>query len=70
MKIRNRVRVNVTRPDGERERILETAVSSLRSRLLTKPVGQEYAVLVLTSAGVNVDSIEVVGLAPRTREDG
>ena len=48
MKLRHRVRVHVCRPDGGKEAVLEAAQGTLRSRLLRRLVGDQYAVLVLT----------------------
>ena len=59
MWFRQRVRVNVSRPDGGKEAILETARTKLRSRKLRRLVGDQYAVLVLTPVGMNVDSVEI-----------
>ncbi len=59
MRLRQRVRVNVSRPDGGEEAVLKTARTSLRSRVLRRFVGDQYAVLVLTPAGRNVDSVEI-----------
>ena len=59
MRFRQRVRVNVSRPDGGKEAILETARTKLRSRKLRRLVGDQYAVLVLTPVGMNVDSVEI-----------
>jgi len=59
MRFRQRVRVNVSRPDGGKEAILETARAKLRSRKLRRLVGDQYAVLVLTPVGMNVDGVEI-----------
>ena len=59
MRLRQVVRVNVSRPDGGDETLLKTARSTLRSRLLRRFVGDQYAVLVLTPVGMNVDAVEV-----------
>ncbi len=59
MKLRHRVRVNVCRPGGGEEAVLEAARTSLRSRMLRRLVGDQYAVLVLTPVGMRVDSVEV-----------
>lgn len=59
MRLRQRIRVNVSRPDGGKEAVLETARGRLRSRLLRRLVGDRYAVLVLTPVGRNVDAVEV-----------
>ncbi len=59
MRFRQRVCVNVSRPDGGKEAILETARAKLRSRKLRRLVGDQYAVLVLTPVGMNVDSVEI-----------
>ena len=59
MRLRQRIRVNVAGPDGGKEAVLETARSTLRSRLLRRLVGDRYAVLVLTPVGRNVDAVEI-----------
>ncbi len=59
MRLRQRIRVNVAGPDGGKEAVLETARSTLRSRLLRRLVGDRYAVLVLTPVGRNVESVEI-----------
>ena len=59
MRLRQVVRVNVSRPDGGEETLLKTARASLRSRLLRRFVGDQYAVLVLTPVGMNVDAVEI-----------
>ena len=59
MRPRQRIRVNVSRPDGGEETVLKTARATLRSRLLRRFVGDRYAVLVLTPVGMNVDVVEI-----------
>ena len=59
MRLRQLVRVNVSRPDGGEETLLKTACTTLRSRLLRRFVGDQYAVLVLTPAGRHVEAVEV-----------
>ena len=59
MRLRQIVRVNVSRPDGGEETLLKTARSNLFSRLLRRFVGDQYAVLVLTPVGMNVDAVEI-----------
>ena len=59
MRLRQRIRVNVSRPDGGEETVLKTARSSIRSRLLRRFVGDRYAILVLTPVGMNVDAVEI-----------
>jgi hypothetical protein len=59
MRLRQLVRVNVSRPDGGEETLLKTARTTLRSRLLRRFVGDQYAVLVLTPVGMNVDTVEI-----------
>ena len=59
MRLRQRVRVNVSRPDGGEEAVLKTARTSLRSRVLRRFVGDQYAVLVLTPVGKHVDLVEI-----------
>lgn len=61
MKLRHKVRVNVSRPSDEEEAVLETARGSFRSQMLRRLVwgGDQYAVLVLTPIGMTVDSVEI-----------
>ncbi len=59
MRLRQRIRVNVSGPDGGREAVVEAARGKLRSRLLRRLVGDQYAVLVLTPVGRNVESVEI-----------
>ena len=59
MRLRQRIRVNVSRPGGGEETVLKTARATLRSRLLRRFVGDQYAVLVLTPVGRNVDTVEI-----------
>lgn len=59
MKLRHRVRVNVCGPDGGKEAVLETVRGKLRSRLLSRLVGDQYAVLLITPVGRHVDTVEV-----------
>ncbi len=59
MRLRQRIRVNVSRPGGGEETLLKTARTSLRSRLLRRFVGDQYAVLVLTPVGKHVESVEI-----------
>ena len=59
MRLRQRIRVNVAGPDGGKEAVLETARSTLRSRLLRRLVGGRVVVPVLTPAGRNVESAEI-----------
>jgi len=59
MRIIQRVRVNVSGPDGGKESVLETARGKLRSRLLRRIAGDQYSVLVLTPPGRNVESVEI-----------
>lgn len=59
MRLRQRIRVSVSGPDGGKETVLKTARASFRSRVLSRFVGDRYAVLVLTPVGRNVDSVEI-----------
>ncbi len=59
MRFRQRIRVNVSGPDGGKETVLKTARTSIRSRLLRRFVGDRYSVLVLTPVGMNVDTVEI-----------
>ncbi len=68
MRLRQRIRVSVSRPGGGKEAVLKTARASLRSRLLRRFVGDQYAVLVLTPVGMNVDAVEIK--EERTTDDG
>jgi len=60
MRLRQRIRVNVSRPDGGEEAVLKTARATLRSRQLRRFVGDQYAVLVLTPVGKHVDSVTIL----------
>lgn len=59
MRLRQRIRVSVAGPDGGKEAVLKTARTTLRSRLLRRFVGDQYAVLVLTPVGRHVDAVEI-----------
>ncbi len=59
MRLRQRVRVNVCRPGGGEEAVLKTARGKIRSRVLRRLVGDQYAVLVLTPVGSHVDAVEI-----------
>ena len=59
MRLRQRIRVSVSGPGGGKEAVLKTAQATLRSRLLRRFVGDQYAVLVLTPVGMNVDVVEI-----------
>ena len=59
MRLKQRIRVSVSGPDGGKEAVLKTARATLRSRQLSRFVGDRYAVLVLTPVGRNVDAVEI-----------
>ena len=59
MRLRQRIRVNVSRPGGGEETVLKTAQTTIRSRVLRRFVGDQYAVLVLTPVGKRVDSVVI-----------
>ena len=59
MRLRQRIRVNVSGQDGGEEAVLETVQGSLRSRMLRRLVGDQYAVMLLTPVGRRVDSVEI-----------
>ena len=59
MRLKQRIRVSVSGPDVDKEAVLKTARATLRSRLLSRFVGDRYAVLVLTPVGRNVDAVEI-----------
>ena len=59
MRLRQRIRVNVAGPDGVEETVLKTAQTTIRSRVLRRFVGDQYAVLVLTPVGKRVDSVVI-----------
>ncbi len=59
MRLRQRIRVNVSGPGGGKETVLKPARATLHSRLLRRFVGDQYAVLVLTPVGRNVDTVEI-----------
>lgn len=60
MRLRQRVRVSVRGPDGEKEPLLKTARATVRSRLLRRFAGDRYTVLVLTPEGRHVDAVEIL----------
>ena len=64
MKLSHRVRISVSGPETDREPVLESARTSLRSRLLRRLVGDSYAVLVITPKGRSVRSVEIHELPP------
>ncbi|MCR5566832.1 MAG: hypothetical protein K6F61_08255 [Clostridiales bacterium] len=59
MRLKQRIRVSVSGPDGGKETVLKTARATLHSRLLSRFVGDQYAVLVLTPVGRNDDAVEI-----------
>lgn len=59
MRLRQRIRVNVAGPDGGKEAVVAVARGRLRSRLLRRLVGDQYAVVVLTPVGRDVESVEI-----------
>jgi len=69
MRLRQLVRVSVQRPDGGKETLLKAARATLRSRLLRRFVGDQYAVLVLTPVGQHVDAVEIRESCKTDEED-
>lgn len=59
MRVRQVVRVNVSRPDGGDETVFKAVNGKYRSRLLRRFVGDKYAVLVITPVGRYVDAVEI-----------
>ena len=59
MRFSHRVRVHVAR-SGKRETVVETARGKLRSRVLTRLLGDQYGVVLVVPRGIHVDSVEVV----------
>ena len=49
----------MSRPDGGKETVFKAARGKYRSRFLRRFVGDQYAVLVLTPVGRNVDAVEI-----------
>ena len=48
MRLKQQIRVSVSRPNGGKETVLKPERASLRNRLLSRFVGERYAVQVLT----------------------
>ena len=59
MRFSHRVRVHVAR-SGKRETVVETARGKLRSRVLTRLLGDQYGVMLVIPREMHVDSVEVV----------
>ena len=59
MRVRQVVRVNVSRPDDGDETVFKAVNGKYRSRLLRRLVGDKYAVLVITPVGRHVDAVEI-----------
>ena len=59
MRISQKVRVHVARESGEPERVLRTANGSVRSRLLSRLIGNRYSVMIITPEGDHVEAVEV-----------
>ncbi len=59
MRLRQKIRISVSRPDGGKETVFKAARGKYRSRFLRRFVGDQYAVLVLTPVGMNVDVVEI-----------
>ena len=59
MRVRQVVRVNVSRPDGGDETVFKAVNGKYRSRFLRRLVGDKYAVLVITPVGRHVDAVEI-----------
>ena len=58
MELKHKIRINITRPDGEREAVLSGGSKSIRSKLLERLFGKEMGVLVITP-GDSVQTIEI-----------
>lgn len=58
MNLKHRIRINVTRPDGNLEAVLNGGSKSIRSKLLEHLLGKELGVLVITP-GDSVQTIEI-----------
>lgn len=58
MILKHKVRINVTKPDGVWEAVLNGGNKSIRSRFLNRLLGNKIGVLVLTPGG-SVEAIEV-----------
>ena len=59
MKLSHRVRVRVGRT-----RVVETARGSLRSRILTRLLGNRYGIVLVVPQGANVEAVEIVESDP------
>ena len=59
MRFSHRVRIHVGR-SGMRETVVETARGKLRSRVLSRLLGDQYGVMLVIPRGMHVDSVEVV----------
>ncbi len=59
MRLSQRIRVNVSRPGGGEETVLKTARRLYAPDCLVGLWGDQYAVLVLTPVGRNVDTVEI-----------
>ena len=59
MNLKQRVRVHVAREGSGKETVLETARGSIRSRVLSRLLGNRYGVFVVTPVGARVDAVEV-----------
>ena len=69
MNIKHRVNVNLCRADGTKERLLTGADSSLRSRILTRLLGNRYGVLVLVP-GESTNEVRVEGISGKEKSNG
>ncbi len=59
MRLKQRIRVHVA-SSTEEEKVLEMLRGKLRSRLLTRLCGNQYAVLLLVPTGKHVKAVEIV----------
>ena len=59
MRISQKVRVHVARESGEPERVLRTVNGSVRSRMLSRLIGNRYSVMIITPEGDHVEAVEV-----------
>ena len=61
MKLSQRVRVYVSgAEDDSREKVVETARGSVRSRVLSRLLGNRYGLMLIMPCGMHVESVEVV----------
>ena len=58
MNLKHKIRLNITRPDGIQEEVLNGGEKTIRNRFLSRLLGNQIGVLVL-SPGKSVETIEI-----------